>query len=96
MYSAQPLVGAVIPSESRTYCITPSDATPAVMHDTLTVTLDPATKLLLVDGYDRVDYDTSFFKPGCYHTFEIRWYSDQLLQNIEERTLAWLAENRPE
>lgn len=73
-----------------------TDSTPAVMHDTLTVTLDPATKLLLVDGYDKVDYDTSFFKPGCYHTFEIRWYSDQLLQNIEERTLAWLAENRPE
>ena len=67
-----------------------TDATPAVMHDTLTVTLDPATKLLLVDGYDRVDYDTSFFNEGCYHTFEIRWYSDFLLRNIEERTDAWL------
>ena len=67
-----------------------TDATPAVMHDTLTVTLDPATKLLLVDGYDRVDYDTSFFKEGCYHTFEIRWYSEYLLRNIAERTDAWL------
>ena len=70
-----------------------TDSTPAVMHDTLTVTLDPATKLLLVDGYDRVDYDTSFFNEGCYHTFEIRWYSDFLLRNIEERTVAWLDEH---
>ena len=70
-----------------------TDSTPAVMHDTLTVTLDPATKLLLVDGYDVVDYDTSFFREGCYHTFEIRWYSDYLLENIEARTEAWLAEN---
>ena len=67
-----------------------TDAAPAVMHDTLTVTLDPVTKLLLVDGYDRVDYDTSFFKEGCYHTFEIRWYSDMLRENIAERTRAWL------
>ena len=69
-----------------------TDDTPVVMHDTLTVTLDPATKLLLVDGYDRVDYDTSFFKEGCYHTFEIRWYSDFLRVNIAERTENWLEE----
>jgi len=73
-----------------------TDATPAVMHDTLTVTLDPVTKLLLVDGYDVVDYDTSFFKEGCYHTFEIRWYSDYLRDNIEERTRAWLEANEEE
>ena len=73
-----------------------TDATPAVMHDTLTVTLDPVTKLLLVEGYDRVDYDTSFFNEGCYHTFEIRWYSDMLRENIAERTRAWLEENSEE
>lgn len=67
-----------------------TDATPAVMHDTLTVSLDPLTKLLLVKGYDVVDYDTSFFNEGCYHTFEIRWYSDFLRENIQERTEAWL------
>ena len=70
-----------------------TDATPAVLHDTLTVTLDPATKLLLVEGHDVVDYDTSFFIEGCYHTFEIRWYSDQIRDNIEERTRAWLEAN---
>ena len=70
-----------------------TDSTPAIMHDTLTVTLDQTTKLLLVSGYDRVDYDTSFFNEGCYHTFEIRWYSDFLLRNIEERTSAWLDAN---
>ena len=73
-----------------------TDATPAVMHDTLTVTLDPVTKLLIVDGYDRVDYDTSFFNEGCYHTFEIRWYSDMLRENMEERTRAWLEQNSEE
>lgn len=67
-----------------------TDSTPAIMHDSLTVMLDQPTKLLLVSGYDRVDYDTSFFNEGCYHTFEIRWYSDHLLRNIEERTDAWL------
>lgn len=67
-----------------------TDATPAVLQDTLTVTLDPATKLLVVEGHDVVDYDTTFFNEGCYHTFEIRWYSDQLRENIEERTRAWL------
>jgi hypothetical protein len=70
-----------------------TDSTPAIMHDTLTVRLDQATKLLIVSGYDRVDYDTSFFRPGCYHTFEIRWYSDYLRENIEERTRAWLEVN---
>jgi hypothetical protein len=66
------------------------------MHDSLTVHLDPASKLLIVEGYDKVDYDTSFFNEGCYHTFEIRWYSDFLRENIELRTKAWLEENGAE
>ena len=70
-----------------------TDATPAIMHDSLRVTLDPVSKLLLVDGYDKFDYDTTFFKPGCYHTFEIRWYSDRLRENIARRTEAWLKAN---
>ena len=73
-----------------------TDATPAVLQDTLTVTLDPATKLLVVEGHDVVDYDTTFFNEGCYHTFEIRWYSDQLRENIEERTRAWLESHSEE
>ena len=73
-----------------------TDSTPAVMHDSLTVHLDPASKLLIVEGYDKVDYDTSFFNEGCYHTFEIRWYSDFLRENIELRTKAWLEENGAE
>ena len=70
-----------------------TDATPAILHDSLRVVLDPGSKLLLVDGYDRFDYDTTFFRPGCYHTFEIRWYSDCLRENIERRTRAWLEAN---
>ena len=70
-----------------------TDSTPAILHDSLTVRLDQATKLLIVSGYDRVDYDTTFFRPGCYHTFEIRWYSDRLRENMETRTRVWLQEN---
>ena len=68
-----------------------TDATPAVLFDTLTVTLDPATKLLLVDGFEGTGYAWKpYFKDGCYHTFEIRWYGDCLRQNIADRCEAYL------
>ena len=93
----RPEDASALVSEGNVVAINPvnwrTDATPAVMHDTLTVTLDPATRLLLVDGYDRVDYDTSFFNEGCYHTFEIRWYSDFLRANIMERCAAWFRQH---
>ena len=67
-----------------------TDATPAVLFDTLTVTLDPATKLLLVDGFEGTGYAWKpFFEDGCYHTFEIRWYGDCLRQNIADRCAAY-------
>ena len=67
-----------------------TDATPAVLFDSLTVTLDPSSHLLLVDGYDGNDNVLPpYFGDGCYHTFEIRWYSDALRQNIAERCEAY-------
>ena len=80
-------------SGGNAVAINPVNWRPAILHDSLRVVLDPGSKLLLVDGYDRFDYDTTFFRPGCYHTFEIRWYSDCLRENIERRTRAWLEAN---
>lgn len=68
-----------------------TDATTAVLFDTLTVTLDQATKLLLVEGFEGTGYAWKpYFKDGCYHTFEIRWYGDCLRQNIADRCEAYL------
>ena len=69
-----------------------TDATPAVLFDTLTVTLDPSSHLLLVDGYEGTDNVLPpLFGKGCYHTFEIRWYSEVLRENIAERCRAYLS-----
>lgn len=70
-----------------------TDATPASFCDSLTVHLDPATKLLLVDGYTRTDHAAlPWFDGGNYHTFEIRWYTPYLARNIQDRVEAKLAE----
>ena len=69
-----------------------TDATPAVLFDSLTVTLDPETKLLLVDGFEGTGYAWKpYFEDGCYHTFEIRWYGDSLRENIAARCAAYRA-----
>ena len=89
--AANPIV-----SGGNTVAINPvnwcTDATPAVLFDTLTVTLDPGTKLLLVDGYEGTGYAWKpYFEDGCYHTFEIRWYGDCLRENIATRCEAYLS-----
>ena len=67
-----------------------TDATPAVLFDSLTVTLDPETKLLLVDGFEGTGYAWKpYFEDGCYHTFEISWYGESLRENIAERCAAY-------
>lgn len=81
-------------SEGNCVAINPvnwkTDATPAALFDTLTVTLDPATKLLFVEGFEGTGYAWKpYFKDGCYHTFEIRWYADCLRENIDERCVAF-------
>lgn len=77
-----------------------TDATPAALTvstnpdgvtDNLTVTLDPASKFLLVDGYTSTSHAfPPYWRGGNYHTFEIRWYSDCLKENIALRTRAFL------
>ena len=68
-----------------------TDSTPGVIMDTVTVHLDPATHLLLASGYERTDHAfPPYFNGGNYHTFEIRWYTPQLRQNIQDRLQAFL------
>ena len=93
---ADPAAASDLVSGGNTVAINPvnwcTDATPAVLFDSLTVTLDPATKLLVVDGYEGTGYAWKpYFKDGCYHTFEIRWYGDCLRENIATRREAYLS-----
>ena len=71
----------------------PSPAKPEAEQqvDTLTVRLDPATRLLLVDGFTGTDYVLPLIgKEGNYHSREIWLYREQLRENIARRTRAWL------
>ena len=93
---ADPAAASELVSGGNTVAINPvnwsTDATPAVLFDSLTVTLDPETKLLVVDGYEGTGYAWKpYFKDGCYHTFEIRWYGDCLRENIATRCEAYRA-----
>ena len=87
---ADPAAACDFVSGGNTVAINPvnwcTDATPAVLFDSLTVTLDPSTNLLVVDGFEGSGYAWKpYFEDGCYHTFEIRWYGDLLRENIAVR-----------
>lgn len=91
-----PEAACALVSEGNSVAINPvnwcTDATPAVLFDSLTVTLDPETKLLLVDGYEGTGYALKpYFQDGCYHTFEISWYGDYLRENIARRCQSYLS-----
>lgn len=68
-----------------------TDATPAILvsphsPDTLTVTLDTASRLLLVDGYSRTDYILPLIGvESNYHCLEISLYADCLRRNMALR-----------
>ena len=96
---ADPAAACDFVSGGNTVAINPvnwcTDATPAVLFDTLTVTLESASKLLVVDGFEGTGYAWKpYFEDGCYHTFEIRWYSDSLRENIAARCDAYRAQTQ--
>lgn len=68
-----------------------TDATPAtfvspISPDTLTITLDTISKLLVVDGYTREDYILPLIgREGNYHCLEISLYQNFLKRNIALR-----------
>ena len=68
-----------------------TDATPAVLHDTITVTLSPEYHVLVVDGYDGSEYPPfeDFINVGDIHSCEPWLYSECLQENIRVRTRSW-------
>ena len=68
-----------------------TDATPAILHDTITVTLAPEYKALVVTGYEGAEYKPykDFINVGDIHSCEPWLYSDCIQKNIAVRTAEW-------
>ena len=63
--------------------------------DTMTVSLDTSTLLLIVSGYTATDYRLPLIgKEGNYHSREIWLYRKQLRENMALRTLRFLQSNK--
>lgn len=68
-----------------------TDATPAILHDTITVTLSPAYHVLVVSGYSGSEYPPykGFLNVGDIHSCEPWLYSECLAKNIAVRAREW-------
>lgn len=72
-------------------CINPvnwrTDSTPAVLHDTITVTLDTEYKVLVLEGFDGsyLPNILDMVNVGDYHGIEPWIYSDCLRKNFKQR-----------
>lgn len=72
-------------------CINPVnwriDSTPATLNDTITVTLSPEYKVLVVDGYDgsQLPEILGILNTGDYHGAEPWLYSECLRENFRKR-----------
>ena len=80
---------------SSDICINPvnwhTDATPAVLHDTITITLSPEYHVLVATGYSASEYPPyrNFINVGDIHSCEPWLYSDCLAKNIAVRAKEW-------
>ncbi len=76
-------------------CINPvnwhTDATPATLHDSITVTVAPEHHVLVVSGYSGAEYAPyrGFINVGDIHSCEPWLYSGCLAKNIKVRTMEW-------
>lgn len=76
-------------------CINPvnwrTDATPAQFHDSITVTLSPEYKVLVLDGYDGSSLPNilDILNVGDYHGIEPWLYSECLHRNFKQRIDAY-------
>ena len=76
-------------------CINPvnwhTDATPAVLDDTVTVSVDPAHHVLVVKGYSGAEYHPiyGFLNIGDFHSAEPWLYQESLRRNIQARIRAY-------
>ena len=101
-YNTVPDVKYVIPVISASdICINPvnwrTDATPATLHDTITVTLSPQHHVLVVSGYSGSEYAPyrAFLNVGDIHSCEPWLYSECLAKNIKVRTKEWRKLHQP-
>lgn len=80
-----------IVSAPNVMCINPvnwcTDATPAVLNDTITVTVDPHYKVLVLQGFDGsyLPNILNVLNTGDYHGIEPWVYSDCLKKNMCQR-----------
>ena len=80
---------------SSDICINPvnwhTDATPAQLHDTITITVDTIRHVLVATGYSASEYKPykNLLNVGDIHSCEPWLYSQCLQQNIAVRTRAW-------
>ena len=82
-------------------CINPvnwrMDATPATLHDTITVTVSPEHHVLVVSGYSGSEYAAykDFINVGDIHSCEPWLYSECLAKNIKVRAKEWRKLHQP-
>ncbi len=67
------------------------DDAPAILHDTITVTLSPDKHVLVVSGYSGSEYHAykGFINVGDIHSCEPWLYSECLAKNIQVRAREW-------
>lgn len=76
-------------------CINPvnwrTDATPATLHDTITITVSPEHHVLVATNYRASEYPPfrGFLNVGDIHSCEPWLYSECLAKNIAVRTREW-------
>lgn len=68
-----------------------TDATPALLHDSITITLNPDRHVLVAGNYSGAEYlpYKDFINVGDIHSCEPWLYSDCLRRNFGVRTAAW-------
>lgn len=74
-------------------------STPFVLYgrrknDTLSVSLDPESRLLLVKGYQQKYIMSVIGRPGNYHYMELKFYWPYIRQNIADRVAAFMEKRK--
>ena len=82
-------------------CINPvnwrTDATPATLHDTITITVSPEHHVLVATNYSASEYPPfrGFLNVGDIHSCEPWLYSECLAENIKVRAKEWRKIHQP-
>ena len=82
-------------------CINPvnwrTDATPAILHDTITITVSPEHHVLVATNYSTSEYPPfrGFLNVGDIHSCEPWLYSECLQRNIKVRAKEWRKIHQP-